>query len=423
VVGALIAVQVIAYWAGALLGPTVIALTGQLWQRLVGGSSWLPGRLAAENFPRSPRRSGITLATIAAACGMAVSMTGLVQSFDAAWSAWIRDHFAADVFVGSGSRFRLLAGPPMGEPVRATLEGIAGVDSVEPFRVMPIEFQGRPAFLQGIALDDRLRHGGLAMVEGTLAEAAAPLRDGSGVLLSDNLAFRLGLQRGDRINVPTPSGPREFRVVGTFVDYLGSLDLGAIVVAEEQLAAIWNDRQANLFRLWLEPGASAATVRQEVLARLGPGYYAITARQFLDAVQSVLRQFFVASWVLVLVAPLVGVIGVINSQLATVVDRWGEIAMLRTIGVSRRDLTRAVLLECGAIGTLGGLLGLALGAMLFTQFVAGTMRLLTGWRIPIVLPILPLLAGVVAAGVIAAAAGWVPARLASRLDAKQESLD
>jgi len=423
VVGALIAVQVIAYWAGALLGPTVISLTGQLWRRLVAGSSWLPGRLAAENFPRSPRRSGITLATIAAACGMAVSMTGLVQSFDAAWSAWIRDHFAADVFVGSGSRFRLLAGPPMGGPVRATLEGIPGVESVEPFRVMPIEFQGRPAFLQGIALDDRLRHGGLAMVEGTLADAATPLRDGKGVLLSDNLAFRLGLQRGDRINVPTPAGPREFLVVGTFVDYLGSLDLGSIVVAEEQLAEIWNDRQANLFRLWLAPGVSAAAVRREVLERLGPGYYAITARQFLDAVQSVLRQFFVASWVLVLVAPLVGVIGVINSQLATVVDRWGEIAMLRTIGVSRRDLTRAVLLECGAIGTLGGLLGLALGAMLFTQFVVGTMRLLTGWRIPVVLPVLPLLAGVVAAGVIAAAAGWVPARLAARLDAKQESLD
>jgi putative ABC transport system permease protein len=423
VVGALIAAQFVGYWAGALLGPAIVSGVGRAWRRLVGSSRWLPGRLAAENFPRSPRRTGITLATIAAACGMAVSMSGLVQSFDAAWSGWIRERFAADVFVGSGSRFRLLAGPPMGPEVRAALAAIPGVASVEPFRVIPIEFQDRPAFLQGVALDDRLRHGGLDMVEGDLRQAARALRDGSGVLLSDNLAFRLGLHRGDRVTVPTPAGPREFRVEGTFVDYLGSLDLGAVVVAEEQLAGIWNDHAANLFRVWLAPGASAAAVRAAVLERLGPGYYAITARQFLDAVQSVLRQFFVASWVLVLVAPLVGVIGVINSQLATVVDRWGEIAMLRTIGVSRRDLTRAVLLECGAIGTLGGLLGLALGAMLFTQFVTGTMRLLTGWRIPIVLPVLPLLAGVVAAGVIAAAAGWVPARLAVRLDARQQSLD
>jgi ABC-type antimicrobial peptide transport system permease subunit len=119
----------------------------------------------------------------------------------------------------------------------------------------------------------------------------------------------------------------------------------------------------------------------------------------------------------------VGVIGVVNSQLATVVDRWTEIAMLRTIGVSRRDLTRAVLLECGAIGALGGLCGLVLGSMLFAQFVTVTMRLLTGWRIPIVLPLAPLVAGVGVAGLIAAAAGWVPARVAARLEARQQSLD
>src|SRR4029450_3131531 len=103
VVGALIAVQLVAYWAGALLGPAVVTVAGRAWQRLVSGARWLPGRLAAENFPRSPRRTGITLATIAAACGMAVCMTGLVQSFDAAWSAWVPEHFAGDVFVGSGS--------------------------------------------------------------------------------------------------------------------------------------------------------------------------------------------------------------------------------------------------------------------------------------------------------------------------------
>jgi putative ABC transport system permease protein len=164
-------------------------------------------------------------------------------------------------------------------------------------------------------------------------------------------------------------------------------------------------------------------VRGVVLARLGPGYYAITARQFLDAVQSVLRQFFVASWVLILVAPLVGVIGVINSQLATVVDRWTEIGMLRTIGVSRSDLTRAVVLECGAIGLLGGLCGLVLGSMLFAQFVIVTLRLLTGWRIPIEFPAAPLVAGVFAAGGIAALAGWVPARVAARPEARQQSLD
>src|SRR5262245_9833195 len=94
VVGSLIAAQFAGYWAAALLGPSIVTGVGAAWRWLAGASQWLPGRLAAENFPRSPRRAGITLATIAAAFGLAVSMSGLVQSFNGAWSAWVREHFA-----------------------------------------------------------------------------------------------------------------------------------------------------------------------------------------------------------------------------------------------------------------------------------------------------------------------------------------
>jgi putative ABC transport system permease protein len=423
VVAIVIASQLVAYCGGALLAPPLVSAIGAMLRRAVGHWQSLPVRLAVDNFSRSPRRAGITVATITAAFGMAVCMVGLVQSFEGAWTGWIEQHFAADVFVGSGTRFRLLAGPAISLEVRELLAGIPGVASVEPFRVLPTRLEDQPVFLQGVSVADRLAHGGLPMVEGDLAQAAPALLDGTGVLLSDNLAFRLGLHRGNRVTLSTPGGPRTFRVEGTFVDYLGSLDLGAVAVADGQLATLWNDHSATLFRLWLEPGASVSAVRSAALGRLGPGYYAITSRQFLDAVQSVLRRFFVASWVLVLVAPLVGVIGVVNSQLATVVDRWTEIAMLRTIGVSRQDLSRSVLLECGALGAFGALFGLGLGAMLFAQFIGVSMRLLTGWRIPFALPLGPLVAGVLCTALISAAAGYVPARVAARLEARQQSPD
>jgi putative ABC transport system permease protein len=423
VIGIFVASQAVAYAGGALLAPSLVSWAGSALRGLAARSQWLPIRLAGENLPRRPGRAGITVATIAAAFGFSVSIAGLVQSFEAAWSGWIRQHFAADLFVGSGAHFRLLAGPAMAPELRDRLATLPGVASVEPFRVLPLELEKRPVFLQGISVEDRLAHGGLDMVEGDLASAAPALLDGTGVLVSDNLAFRLGLHRGAQVVLPTPDGPRSFRIEGTFVDYLGSLDLGAVAVSDRQLAALWHEYSANLFRIWLEPGASASAVRAAVADRLGPGYYAITSGQFLEAVQSVIRRFFVATWGLELVALLVGVIGVINSQLAAVVDRSTEIAMLRTIGVSRQDLSRAVLLECGALGALGGLFGLALGGMLCFQFVVVTMRLLTGWRLPFVLPIWPLAGGVLGAAVIAAAAGWVPARLAARLEARQQSPD
>src|SRR5262249_23652136 len=175
---------------------------------------------AGDNLPRRPGRAGITVATIAAAFGFSVSIGGLVRSFEAAWSGWIEQHFAADLFVGSGARFRLLAGPAMAPELRerlasvpgGALAGVPGGASVEPFRVLPLELEHRPAFLQGISVHDRLAHGGLDMVEGDLATAAPALLDGTGVLVSDNLAFRLGLHRGGELTLPTPDGARAFRI-------------------------------------------------------------------------------------------------------------------------------------------------------------------------------------------------------------------
>jgi putative ABC transport system permease protein len=423
IVALVIVGQAVAYSAGAIIAPPLVSLAGVAALRCARRTRSLPIRLAAGNIPRSPARSGATVATIAAAIGLTVTLIGLVQSFDAAWLGWIQHHFGADLFVGSGARFRLIAGPPMGEDVAREIAAIPGVDSVEPFRVVQITLDDRPVFLEGISIGERLAHGGLAMVEGDLTAAAPALEAGAAVLLSDNLATRLGLHLGDDIDVPTPQGTRRFRVEGTFVDYLGSLDLGAVAVAQTQLMRIWGDRFANLYRVWLSPGASAAAVRRAVSGRLGNGYYVITAREFLDGVQAVLDRFFLATWALELVAALVGIIGVVNAQLATVLDRSAEIAMVRTIGVTARHVVRAVLLECGMLGALGGLCGLALGAMLGAQFVWISLRLITGWRIPFELPVLPSLATVALATFVSAAAGYVPARAAARIEARQRSVD
>jgi putative ABC transport system permease protein len=421
--GLVIVTHAVVYLGAALAAPATALAAGAALGRLGRRSGSVVLHLAMESVARSPRRGGAMVATVAVGLGMVVQFTGLVQSFERAWVTWIEQHFGADLFVGSGARVRLMAGPPMSRAVRARLEEVPGVASVEPFRVLRIRLDDRPVFLQGLSLDDRLAHGGLAMVAGDVRTAAAALRAGTGVLVSDNLALRLGLRPGDTLRVPTPDGPRSFGVAGTFADYLAALDLGAVAVASEQLEAVWGDSSANLFRLWLEPGASAATVRQLVLARLGAGFYAVTGRQFLEAVRAVLRTLFLATWALVVVAVVVSIIGVVNAQLAGVLDRAGEIGMLRTIGVSRRDVTASVLLECAVLGTLGGGLGILTGGMLARQMVTVDLTLVTGWRIPFSMSVAPLVAGVLCAGLVSAVAGWGPARVGGRLGAWQRSAD
>jgi len=423
VVAVIIGSQLFAYAAMTILGPAIVSGVGTWLARWGGPTRLLWIRLAAHSLPRTPRRTGMTVAAIAAAIGMTVSLSGLVRSFENSWASWIDQHFASDLFVGSGGRVRLLAGPPMGPTVRERLLHTPGVASVEPFRVTRTQLAGEPVFLQGISVADRLAHGGLEMVQGTLEQAAPELDDGRGVLLSENLAYRLGLHRGEDLHLRTPTGPRLFRVEGIFVDYLGSLDLGAVAVSTEQLAKVWDDRFANLFRLWVLPGASIQEVRHGVLERLGRGYYAITAGEFRSALQGIWRQFFVVTWLLVAVAMLVAVIGIVNAQLATVLDRSSEIAMLRTIGVSRSDISRCILLECAVQGALGAVSGLALGTMLSAQFVTVSMRLPTGGRLASDLPFVPLLAVAVLAVGVSALAGWMPARVAGLVAPTQHSLD
>jgi putative ABC transport system permease protein len=424
-VTAVVAACCAVYAAGAVSAPALVLICGALTARFGRYSPSLPARLAAANLPRNPGRSGATVATIAVAMAIAVNVTGMVASFNNAFLGWIEQHFAPDLLVGAGGRMQLLVGTRLPDTLGAQLREVPGIAAVEPFRAAPIRLGDRTVYLQGIALDERLAHGGLPMVEGTLEEAAPALRAGTGVLLSDNLAYRLGLHQGDELSVPTPTGPRRFRIEGVYIDYLGSLDLGAIAVAYPELARTWGDHDVNLFRLWTMAGTSPTTARRAVLDRLGAGkgYYVLTASQFLDAIRAQVRGFFLATWALQVIAAIVGVIGVVNAQLATVLDRSAEISVLRTIGFTTRDLTRSVLVECGALGIIGALSGVAIGTMVSLQIVTVALRLVTGWRIPFTLPLGPLLAGVAAAALVSAVAGWVPARAASRLTAWQQSVD
>jgi putative ABC transport system permease protein len=402
--------QAAAYGGAAIVGPAFVRASGRILQCVLAWVASLPFRLALENLPRSPQRAGATVATIAAAVGMAVTLAGLVGSFQAAWTSWLEHQFSADLFVGSGGRFRLGAGPAMDASLRADIAEVEGVATVEPFRVLPIRLGERPVFLQGISVRERLQHGGLQMVEGSLSAAASRLRAGEAVLVSDNLASRLGLHAGDAVDVPTPFGPRSFAIAGTFVDFVGSLDLGSIAVDHDQLRLVWGDRSANLFRVWIRPGASLLDVRRGILARIGEGgYYVATSSDFLRQVRSVLDRFFIATWGLQVIAALVAVIGVVNAQLATVLDRSIEIGMMRTIGVRRSDVTRAVVLECAMLGALGSVAGLVLGAMLGAQFVGISLRFVTGWRIPFFAPWTAGSAAILTAAVVSAVAGYVPA--------------
>ncbi|MFG2664522.1 FtsX-like permease family protein [Streptomyces sp. NPDC048387] len=114
---------------------------------------------------------------------------------------------------------------------------------------------------------------------------------------------------------------------------------------------------------------------------------------------------------LYLIYALIAVLGVINTPALSVLEHTREIGLLRTVGTSRRKISRMVQLESVLIALHGALLGLGLG---IAWGIAGqrvlTLYGITSLSIPWT-TVLAVLAGSVLAGLTAAI---LPAMKAAR---------
>ena len=108
------------------------------------------------------------------------------------------------------------------------------------------------------------------------------------------------------------------------------------------------------------------------------------------------------------VALLVGGVGIANVMVIPVLERRSEIGLRRALGATRRHVSIQFLAEALLLSGLGGVSGVALGAAVTAAY--DTAR---GWAI--VVPLVGLVGGVVAALLIGAVAGLYPATRAARL--------
>ncbi len=108
------------------------------------------------------------------------------------------------------------------------------------------------------------------------------------------------------------------------------------------------------------------------------------------------------------VALLVGGVGVANIMIISVLERRREIGVRRALGATRGQIRGQFLTESVMLAGLGGVIGVALGALGAFGYV-----IFQGW--PFVVPVEALLGGISGAVVVGVLAGLYPAVRASRL--------
>jgi putative ABC transport system permease protein len=108
------------------------------------------------------------------------------------------------------------------------------------------------------------------------------------------------------------------------------------------------------------------------------------------------------------VALLVGAIGIANIMVISVLERRGEIGLRRALGATRRHISTQFLAESALLAALGGVAGLAFGALATWVYSQAKNQ-------PFVVPTWALIAAPAAGFVIGALAGLYPAAKAARL--------
>jgi putative ABC transport system permease protein len=187
------------------------------------------------------------------------------------------------------------------------------------------------------------------------------------MIINEPMANRYNLQVGDILKLLTDRGPRSFPIVGIAVDY----DVRAVAFVHDPVfRRYWDDDKVSAVALYVDPGVDVDQKVVEMRSALS-GDSGLLVRSNRGAREDALTVFdrtFAITAALQLLSMIVAFIGILSTLMSLQLERTREIGILRSIGMTRRQLWRLSLLETGLIGSSAGLVaiptGLALAAIL-----------------------------------------------------------
>ncbi|MGC9239138.1 MAG: FtsX-like permease family protein [Acidithiobacillus sp.] len=347
-----------AYLAIAILLFATLFLIGPL-ARLLGVVLPVPeaplARLAFLQMRGTPGRVAHSLSAIVVAFSLVVAMAIMVGSFRDSVADWLLDILRADLYLqaGSGPAARI-----SGDRIHAICDDPV-VRQCSPMRRLQIALlPGRPPvelLARGMDLADPGRE--LQILRAIPLPKSGP----PPAWISEILAGISHWRPGQIVQIPVDGRSHAVRIVGIYRDY--AYQQGAVSIPIEVYRRWTGDDSANGLALWLRPGTSVAAARAQLTRRFPElrQWQVETPRQIRAESLRIFDRSFAATYALEAVAIVIGLLGVANGFGAQILLRRQEFALLRTIGLRRRDVVGLLLRESLLLSLFGVALGGGLG--------------------------------------------------------------
>ena len=390
------------------------------------------------------KQTFVSLITLISIAGVMVGVTALIVVIAVmnGFKEDLRDkilgvtsHVVISRFDGNISKY---------QEVRAKVEEVSGVNAATPFIYTQVMISSRKAIsgavLRGIEpktaskvinLPKNLRAGSLEELEAE--NKPEGMRSTPGIILGNELARNIGASRGEPVTVISPLGrltplgrvPRSqtFRVAGIFdsgmYEYDSTIAYVSLWAAQRFLGI--GDRVTGI-EVRVDQIYEADRVARAIGKALdGYPYWSRDWMRMNKNLFSALKLEKIVMFIILTLIILVAAFNIVGTLIMVVIEKTRDIAILKSMGATRRSIMKIFLIEGAVIGLVGTLLGLLGGYTLckllatykFIELPSDVYYIST---LPVQMNPLDVALIALAAIVITLAASVYPAWQASRFD-------
>jgi len=317
-----------------------------------------------KNLTRRPIRTALTVLGLAVAVGSMISLMGISHNVEAAVAEGF-DRRGVDIVVLQSG----VVEQTSSEVEERLVDRVLRIPGVDPKGVdvalisMTVLRRGNsdlPAVTIGwpssnFGFDDLMILSGRRVVEGDFRK----------VMLGATMAENLKKQVGDSIELQE----KQFEIVGIFKSF-SVFENGAIVMLLPESQEI-SSRQGKITGFSIRvnkslehPDADIEAVRERINALTDDTGRHLSAQTTKDYVKTASHVQLVKamSWMVSVIAMVIGVISMLDTMIMSVLERTQEIGILRAVGWPRSRVVRMVLIEAvilslaaAAIGSIGAI--------------------------------------------------------------------
>lgn len=241
-----------------------------------------------------------------------------------------------------------------------------------------------------------------------------------GILMGVGLAKKLNIRTGDRVVITTPQGyTKTLKIVGLFQMGLGAIDN---IKSYASISTVQNILQrdksyitdVNIKLYNFKNAKQVAPQFQEAFGYKAEDWETANATMLLGVIIRNILTYSVSITLLIVAG-----FGIYNILSITIHNKMKDIAILKAMGFSGRDVKQIFMIQSLVIGLLGSLLGLTIGFMLSyviskAPFSGGDILSID--HLPVNFNPKYYVIGVVFGVLTTALAGYLPSRKASKVD-------